>query len=62
VKSTLLPIQSLELYNLSGQQMLQINNLHTQQHTLNLSQLTSGMYVLKVFTPQGVSVQSVVRY
>lgn len=62
IKSTLLPIISLELYNLSGQQMLQINHLHTQQHTLNLSQLTSGIYVLKVFTPQGVSVQSVVRY
>jgi len=41
-------INNISLYNISGKQILNISNLHTNSRTIDLSEMSSGMYIIKI--------------
>ncbi|NTW24845.1 MAG: T9SS type A sorting domain-containing protein [Lentimicrobium sp.] len=57
VESNYTPTQKseLQLYNISGQLMLQ-QDIHNKKSELDLSKLPKGVYVLKILSPQGIEV------
>ena len=50
-------VNSLELYNIVGKQVIKTNNVST----LNLSQLSAGVYMLRVMTDSGTLTKKVIR-
>ena len=50
-------VNSLELYNIVGKQVIKTNNVST----LDLSELSSGVYMLRVITDSGTLTKKVIR-
>lgn len=53
-------IQNVEVYDLNGRQVKAINNDATNLQ-ISLGNLSSGVYLLKIQTPQGVSTQKIIK-
>ena len=50
-------IRTLSIADMSGRILFNVGNLNTQEHQLNLSQFENGVYLIHVYTDQGVSMQ-----
>jgi len=55
--SNRITVNSLELYNIVGKQVIQTTNVST----LDLSQLSAGMYMLRVLTDSGILTKKIIR-
>ena len=53
---------SVGVYSLSGQQVISENvNSNTENHTLNVSRLAAGVYMVKVTTDSGTFTQRLMK-
>ncbi|PWK17895.1 T9SS type A sorting domain-containing protein [Xanthomarina spongicola] len=55
--SNKITVNSLELYNIVGKQVIKTNNVST----LDLSELSSGVYMLRVITDSGTLTKKIIR-
>jgi len=55
--SNRITVSSLELYNIVGKQVIKTNNVST----LDLSQLSAGVYMLRVMTDSGILTKKIIR-
>ena len=46
--SSAAPIEELEIFDLVGKRVMQVQSLNSHQHTLNLQELDNGLYFVKV--------------
>jgi len=53
------PMHAIELYDLSGRQVVQINNINSAYYNLQRNGLTSGMYIAKVKFEGGILTKKV---
>ncbi len=51
----------MEIYNLLGQRVQSVNSNSNNLNVINISELNSGMYMLKVVTEKGTSVRRFVK-
>jgi len=43
-------IEQVTVYSLLGQELMQINNVHSPKYSLDLNPLKEGMYLMKIQT------------
>lgn len=53
------PIQAIELFDISGRLVHQVSNLQANTHMLRREGLPNGMYVAKLYFPQGVAAKRI---
>ena len=53
-------IESIRLYNISGQLVKQLNNVNSNNSSFNVNELSQGVYIIQVLTDNGVENRKVV--
>jgi hypothetical protein len=54
------PIQSIELFDLSGRSVRSVKNINTHQYQLDKGSLSTGMYIAKVKFEGGIMSKKII--
>lgn len=54
------PIQAIELFDMSGRMVRQVRGIENSAYTLRRDGLTNGMYVAKLYFPQGIAAKRII--
>jgi hypothetical protein len=53
-------IESINMYNISGQLVKQLNNVNSNNSSFNVNELSQGVYMIQITTDKGVENRKVV--